>query len=240
MRARRSFRLVIGACLLASLVLAGYAAAVTIVGTSGHDVLRGTKRVDVLRGKAGADWIYGRQGADRLYGDKGDDMIVGGAGPDRLYGGAGADLIKARDGQLDVLSCGSGVDVVTVDRKGSCGRRLRAIEPQPRRDRYDGDHDDRYDDDGNGNDGHGDDRRHDGRRNDRRHDDRRDHRQPVRPLLSLLDQQVAVPCLHLGAGAVPGLRMSGGISQRRAANLLVARSRRRSTSALPVWPARTR
>ena len=60
----------VGAVLLA-LVAAGYAAAVTVVGTSGPDILRGTKRADVLRGKAGADWLYGYQGADRLYGDKG-------------------------------------------------------------------------------------------------------------------------------------------------------------------------
>ena len=139
----------------------------------------GRRESTLLREKREPTGSTDTSSADRLYGDKGDDMIVGGAGPDRLYGGAGADLIKARDGHVDVLSCGSTMDVVTVDRgiaspptasnrtstqAGPCDRTTTTgttTTGTGRRTR--------------------DDRRHDGRRNDRRHDDRRDHRQPVRP-----------------------------------------------------------
>lgn len=118
-----------------SLVSPGGAAVIN--GTKGADVLRGTSKADVIRGKAGDDTIRGRKGADLLYGQKGDDTLVGGLGADHLFGGPGDDLIQARDGVTDVISCGSGNDVVVADSRDKVakdceeGGEAPAKAPQP-------------------------------------------------------------------------------------------------------------
>jgi Ca2+-binding RTX toxin-like protein len=43
-------------------------------------------------------------------------VLNGGAGTDRLYGGPGNDVLRARDGQRDVVDCGPGRDTAYVDR----------------------------------------------------------------------------------------------------------------------------
>ncbi|HVO52781.1 MAG TPA: hypothetical protein VMT37_00055 [Solirubrobacterales bacterium] len=68
-------------------------------------------------GTVGGDRISGGAGADRLIGGDGDDCIDGGAGRDRISGGDGDDRISARDGFADVVDCGPGEDVATVDSK---------------------------------------------------------------------------------------------------------------------------
>jgi RTX calcium-binding nonapeptide repeat (4 copies)/WD40-like Beta Propeller Repeat len=68
--------------------------------------VRGTERANVLSGSPRADVICGLDGRDR---------IRSGVGRDRVYAGPDADVVSARDGQLDVVSCGSGLDSVTAD-----------------------------------------------------------------------------------------------------------------------------
>ena len=125
-----------------------------IVGTAGDDVLRGTANGDVLlggegndrltavtgdfggdtlEGQGGNDVLLGSERGDTLEGGFGNDVLSGGAGPDLLFGGpgrdvlrgeGGRDLIYARDGQRDVVSCGTNVsrstgpeaDIAYVDR----------------------------------------------------------------------------------------------------------------------------
>jgi Ca2+-binding RTX toxin-like protein len=79
----------------------------TIDGTSGDDVLHGTP---------GPDTISGHAGNDRIYGLDGHDTIVGGSGHDLVYAGAGNDRIDVKDGEIDFVSCGLGIDTVTADR----------------------------------------------------------------------------------------------------------------------------
>jgi dipeptidyl aminopeptidase/acylaminoacyl peptidase len=62
---------------------------------------------DVLRGGMFDDLVCGLGGRDTL---------VGGPGRDRLFGGPGNDSIRARDGERDIVGCGSGRDEVAADR----------------------------------------------------------------------------------------------------------------------------
>jgi Ca2+-binding RTX toxin-like protein len=80
---------------------------VTKVGTAHNDVLRGTNRNDTLRGMGGNDTLWGLGG---------NDLLVGGTGRDTLYGGGGNDTLLAREGQRDVVNCGTGRDTATVDK----------------------------------------------------------------------------------------------------------------------------
>jgi RTX calcium-binding nonapeptide repeat (4 copies)/WD40-like Beta Propeller Repeat len=67
---------------------------------------RGTERRDRLTGASGTDLLCGLSGADH---------ITGGPGGDRLFGHAGNDVIRAADGQFDVVGCGAGRDTVLAD-----------------------------------------------------------------------------------------------------------------------------
>jgi Tol biopolymer transport system component len=125
-----------------------------IVGTAGDDVLTGTPLADVLLGEGGNDTLVavagffvgdtleggpgndllvGSAASDRLEGGPGNDILRGGPGPDLLIGGqgrdviqgqGGRDLIYARDGQRDVVTCGTNTgkttgpegDIAYVDR----------------------------------------------------------------------------------------------------------------------------
>jgi Tol biopolymer transport system component len=70
----------------------------TLMGGSGDDVLVGTFTGDLLRG--------GR-GADRLFGGLSPDVLFGDSGPDRLDAQAGRDFVHARDGERDLVLCGT-------------------------------------------------------------------------------------------------------------------------------------
>lgn len=106
-----------------------------IVGTAGNDWVRGGSGDDVIQGLGGNDeidgdsnndTIDGGDGNDILYGGYGNDDVTGGAGVDSLYGDytscssyscpAGSDILRARDGAVDAVNCGSGADQAIVDR----------------------------------------------------------------------------------------------------------------------------
>ena len=115
-----------------------------IVGTSGPDSLVGTPLPDLIVGLGGDDRLVGSSSdlvGDTLEGDEGNDILVGTRSPDTLEGGPGADvleggpshdllrggpgrdvlrgeggndLIEARDGERDMVSCGTNVSAGTA------------------------------------------------------------------------------------------------------------------------------
>jgi Ca2+-binding RTX toxin-like protein len=105
-----------------------------LVGTSSADTLTGTDRGDVVFGLGGADRIGGRGGhdcliggsgndvlrgelgSDRLTGGRGDDTLFGGPGVNHYDAGPGKDVVDARNGQRELVRCGSGRDQARVDR----------------------------------------------------------------------------------------------------------------------------
>lgn len=89
-------------------------------GPESHGVVRnGTAKADRLNGTNYADVLSGGRGADRLTGKRGNDRLDGGPGRDQINAGAGNDHIDARDGERDVVRCGSGRDTVIADRADS-------------------------------------------------------------------------------------------------------------------------
>jgi Ca2+-binding RTX toxin-like protein len=96
--------------------LVGTACADTIKGGKGNDLVRAGAGNDTVYGDLGNDWLYGGLGDDMLFGGAGNDSLSGGSGRDRLYGGPGSDRVDARDGERDVVDCGSGIDSVRADR----------------------------------------------------------------------------------------------------------------------------
>jgi hypothetical protein len=102
-----------------------------ILGRGGADTLRGLAGADRLAGAAGDDELRGSKGNDSLRGGGASDVLVGGKGKDRLDPGKGQDqvnmregeelpapgpdVIRARDGQMDQISCGDGADKAIVD-----------------------------------------------------------------------------------------------------------------------------
>lgn len=97
-------------------VIFGLAAGDRIRGRDGHDCLIGGSGNDVLRGEAGAD---------RLTGGRGDDTLIGGPGVNAYDAGPGSDFVHARNGQRELVRCGSGRDRARVDRNDrvvSCER----------------------------------------------------------------------------------------------------------------------
>jgi hypothetical protein len=98
------------------------------VGAS--STLRGLGGDDQLVGGDSADTVDGGAGADTLTGGFGNDTITGGPGRDTIDGdrsgrcnemhcdidpGSAADTIDARDGEVDTIACGPGVDRVLAD-----------------------------------------------------------------------------------------------------------------------------
>lgn len=70
---------------------------------------------DDPRGSENGERLSGFAGDDPLFGGGGDDEIHGGPGRDLLLGGDGDDFIEAKDGARDVVDCGPGDDVASVD-----------------------------------------------------------------------------------------------------------------------------
>jgi hemolysin type calcium-binding protein len=95
----------------------------TLRGGGGNDVLVGERTAD-LDGGGGNDSIFGDAGNDAIGGGDGDNLLVGGDGNDTIQGGLGADSfdggtgnddLKALDGVVDGLNCGTGADTGEAD-----------------------------------------------------------------------------------------------------------------------------
>jgi hypothetical protein len=95
--------------------LVGNAIGNALFGGAGDDVLRGEGGPDRLVGGLGRDTLSGGDGDDTLEGGDGGDVLIGGAGIDTFDAGPGDDTIDARDGNRDIVSCGTGVDDLTLD-----------------------------------------------------------------------------------------------------------------------------
>jgi Ca2+-binding RTX toxin-like protein len=89
--------------------------------------VNGTARADTITGTAKNDELNGRGGNDTIRGLGGHDLLIGGTGSDRLFGNGGEDTLKAKDGARDVLDCGTGRDVVYVDRKDVVARNCEIV-----------------------------------------------------------------------------------------------------------------
>jgi Ca2+-binding RTX toxin-like protein len=108
-----------------------------VVGTPRSDRLGGTRERDLIWGRGGNDFIDaspgnpkilwaprldhnvvdGGRGNDRILGRRGQDDLIGGPGRDEVSGAGQDDRIVVRDGEVDVVRCGSGyADTVVVDR----------------------------------------------------------------------------------------------------------------------------
>ncbi len=68
-----------------------------------------------VRGSAGDEVLRASGLDERVTGLGGDDHLYGGEGADHLYSGEGDDFVEASDGERDIVSCGPGVDVASVD-----------------------------------------------------------------------------------------------------------------------------
>lgn len=109
--------------------LDGTAAADLLVGLGGDDLIRGLRGDDCLIGGAGGDRLVGGPGHDRLTGGPGADRLAGGGGVNRYDAGAGDDVVRAANGRAELVSCGTGRDVVVADRADrvrGCERVARA------------------------------------------------------------------------------------------------------------------
>jgi Ca2+-binding RTX toxin-like protein len=60
--------------------------------------------------------LRGELGSDRLTGGRGDDTLFGGPGVNHYDAGPGKDVVDARNGQRELVRCGSGRDQARVDR----------------------------------------------------------------------------------------------------------------------------
>ena len=93
-------------------------------GEGGNDLVNGGDGNDTLNGGAGPDTVQGGNGNDTMTasvggelfsGGAGDDTMEGGTSIDRFIGGAGADSADARDGNAELVDCGTEVDFADVD-----------------------------------------------------------------------------------------------------------------------------
>src|SRR5919197_4565416 len=88
-----------------------------LVGTWGADRLEGTPRRERICGRPGDDRIDAGAGNDDVDAGSGRDTVLAGRGRDTVLGGGGSDVIVVRDGERDVVDCGSESDTVVADRK---------------------------------------------------------------------------------------------------------------------------
>ena len=110
--------------------LDGTSAADLIFGLGGNDQIRGRGDDDCLLGGPGRDRLIGGAGYDRLTGGRGADTLVGGPGANRYDAGAGNDVVNARNGRVELVSCGSGRDLARVDRRDRVRRCERVKRPR--------------------------------------------------------------------------------------------------------------
>jgi hypothetical protein len=77
--------------------------------------VEGSTNADTVAGDDGPNTLRGGPGDDTLAGGGDADIIDGGSGADTISGDAGDDVIVARDGEVDRIACGDGVDSVVAD-----------------------------------------------------------------------------------------------------------------------------
>src|SRR6478672_928682 len=110
-----------------------------IFGGSGNDTSYGENGNDRMAGGAGNDLQIGGPGDDTIFANLGQDVTQGGDGNDDLWalargdvtpgpggavdqagdtldGGGGNDTFHTRDGEVDRITCGPGVDTALLDR----------------------------------------------------------------------------------------------------------------------------
>jgi Ca2+-binding RTX toxin-like protein len=95
-------------------------------GGLGADTVAGDDGPNVLRGSAGDDTLTAGGGAD---------IVDGGAGADTISGDAGDDVILARDGEVDRIACGDGLDSVVADAQDAVAADCEVRGIAPTRDR---------------------------------------------------------------------------------------------------------
>jgi hypothetical protein len=101
--------------------------AARVWGLGGDDRLTGSAtRAACLLGGDGNDMLaldrgggvaYGNAGSDTIRGSDLGDLIYPGHGLDGVTAGGGDDKIDVRDGEPEVVDCGSGADIVKADRR---------------------------------------------------------------------------------------------------------------------------
>jgi Ca2+-binding RTX toxin-like protein len=84
-------------------------------GGDGNDTLNGGAGPDTVQGGNGNDTMTASAGGDSFSGGAGDDTMEGGTSIDRFFGGPGADSTDARDGNAELVDCGTEVDFADVD-----------------------------------------------------------------------------------------------------------------------------
>jgi Ca2+-binding RTX toxin-like protein len=71
--------------------------------------------IENVSGGSGDDQLTGDAGSNRLSGGGGRDILDGGLGSDALLGDDQSDLIRAVDGGMDTVDCGTDVDTAFAD-----------------------------------------------------------------------------------------------------------------------------
>ena len=66
--------------------------------------------------------VTGNAFDNTIIGNDADNPLDGGEGADTLEGGSGNDDIRAVDGEVDTITCGSGRDTVRADRRDRVAR----------------------------------------------------------------------------------------------------------------------
>jgi hypothetical protein len=104
--------------------LTGDAGPNRLMGGYGNDTIAGGAGNDTLDGGVGNDQLAGEAGDDRIEGSADDDVLEGGPGLDQFVGddpctiracNGGDDILRARDGERDLLDCGAFADIAFVD-----------------------------------------------------------------------------------------------------------------------------
>lgn len=89
----------------------------TVMTGAGADRIAGGGGDDAFSSGMGQDTLLGGGGDDSLFGGGEADTLRGGDGSDSVMAGGGSDSIFVRDGNVDFVGCGKGVDAVTADSK---------------------------------------------------------------------------------------------------------------------------
>jgi Ca2+-binding RTX toxin-like protein len=91
-----------------------------MAGGTGDDVQHGGPGNDRIFANLGQDTTYGDEGNDDLWALARGDVQPGAGGEvdqvgDTLDGGPGNDRFHTRDGEVDRITCGDGIDVALLD-----------------------------------------------------------------------------------------------------------------------------